>query len=163
VKPLPFNMYIGMGIAAFLCIFYGLFPNTLYIYLPFETDYQPFTVYHFVEITQIAVLTFAGFWLYRKKLAGERIIALDFDWFYRKPAPFFRRIFVNAIDNLFDLTQKAVHTFAIRISGQFDNPMKWLNPFARKNHDAQTYSPPMDVVMAFVLLIVLILGLFMVI
>jgi multicomponent Na+:H+ antiporter subunit D len=163
VKPLPFNMYIGMGIAAFLCIFYGLFPNTLYIYLPFETDYQPFTVYHFVEITQIAVLTFAGFWLYRKKLGGERIIALDFDWFYRKPAPFFRRIFVNAIDNFFDLAQKAVHHFAIRISGQFDNPMKWLNPFARKNHDAQTYSPPMDVVMGFVLLIVLVMGLFLIV
>lgn len=162
VKPLPLNMYIAMGMAAFLCIFYGLFPSTLYIYLPFETDYQPFTVYHFVEITQIALLTFAGFWLYRKKLAGERILALDVDWFYRVPAPFFRKVFVNAIDDLFDWTEKTVHNFAIRISGQFNNPMEWLNPLAQKKHQARTYSPPMDVIMGFVLFVALVFGLFLI-
>jgi multicomponent Na+:H+ antiporter subunit D len=161
VKPLPVNMYIAMGIAAFLCIFYGLVPGALYVYLPFEVNYEPYTVYHLVEITQIALLTFAGFWLLKKKMAGERMIALDFDWFYRKPAPFFRKIFVNAIDNFFGWVEKLVYGWAIQISGKFDNPMKWLNPFAEKEYEARTYSPGLDVITAFVLLVFFVFGIFM--
>jgi multicomponent Na+:H+ antiporter subunit D len=161
VKPLPVNMYIAMGIAAFLCIFYGLVPGALYVYLPFEVNYEPYTVYHLVEITQISLLTFAGFWLFRKKMAGERMIALDFDWFYRKPAPFFRAVFVNAIDNFFGWVEKVVHAFAIHVSGQFDNPMKWLNPFSKHQYEAKTYSPGLDVITAFVLLVFVVFGIFL--
>ncbi len=161
IKPLPVNMYIAMGIAAFLCIFYGLVPGALYVYLPFEVNYEPYTVYHLVEITQISLLTFAGFWLLKKKMAGERMIALDFDWFYRKPAPFFRKVFVNAIDNFFGWVEKVVHGWAIHISGKFDNPMKWLNPFAEKEYEAKTYSPGLDVITAFVLLVFVVFGIFL--
>ena len=96
------NMYIAMSIAAFACIFYGLFPNTLYVYLPFETDYNPFTIYHVVETMQISAMTLAGFWLMKKKLAGELIIALDVDWFYRKAAPATRLVLVTWVDNFYD-------------------------------------------------------------
>lgn len=161
VKPLPVNMYIAMGIAAFLCIFYGLFPGTLYVYLPFEIDYNPYTVYHFVEVIQISLLTFAGFWIFRKKLAGERIIALDMDWFYRKAAPSTRKVFVYYTDNFFAWVEKVVHGFAISISGKFNNPMRWLNPFSKKDYKAQTYSPATDIILAFTLFIFLIFGIFL--
>ncbi len=163
VKPLPVNMYIAMGITAFLCVFYGLVPGALYTYLPFQpVDYEPWTVYHLVEISQIALLTFAGFWIFRKKLAGERIIALDVDWFYRTPAPFFRRVFVNAIDNFFGWVEALAFRITDKLVGRFDNPMKWLNPFSKEENHARTYSPPMEMVMAFVILVILVFGIFLV-
>lgn len=161
VRPLPVNMYIAMGIAAGLCIFYGLFPGTLYIYLPLEVSYEPYTVYHLVEITQIALLTFAGFWIFRSRLAGERMIALDVDWFYRMPAPLFRKVFVNSVDNLFGRTEEFVYSLASRISAQFDNPMRWLNPLSDRNFEARTYSSATGTVMAFILLVILVFGLYL--
>ncbi|WP_069130791.1 Na(+)/H(+) antiporter subunit D [Rhodohalobacter halophilus] len=159
VKPIPKNMYIGMGIAAFACIFYGLYPQALYMYLPFEYDYNPFTVYHFVEITQISLMTFAGFWLLRKKLAGELIIALDVDWFYRKAAPLTRKVFVNGVDNFYDRVEDKIWDIARFLTQKFKNPMTWLNPFTDRNNEATRYSPAMEVVMSLILFTVLVFSL----
>jgi len=159
VKPIPKNMYVGMGIAAFACIFYGLYPQALYTYLPFETDYNPFTVYHFVEITQISLMTFAGFWLLRKKLAGELIIALDVDWFYRKAAPLTRKVFVHGVDNFYDRVEDKIWDIARFLTSKFKNPMLWLNPFTDRKNEASGYSPAMEVVMSFILLTVLVFSL----
>jgi multicomponent Na+:H+ antiporter subunit D len=161
VKPLPKNMYIGMGIAAFSCIFYGLYPQALYMYLPFEVDYTPFTVYHFVEITQISLMTFAGFWILRKKMAGELIIALDVDWFYRKAAPVTRKIFVQGVDQFYDRVEDKIWDVARFLTRKFKNPMLWLNPFTDKRNEASTYSPGMEVVMSFILFSFIVLALFL--
>ena len=152
VKKLPVNMYIAMGIAAFACIFYGLFPNTLYIYLPFEVDYEPYTIYHLVEVIQISLLTFLGFWLLKKKMAPELIVALDVDWFYRKAAPATRLVFVKKVDEFFDKVEEGILAIARWLSAKFQNPMVWLNPFTKKGNEASNYSPAMDVVMSFILL-----------
>ncbi|WP_340104928.1 Na(+)/H(+) antiporter subunit D [Rhodohalobacter sp. 8-1] len=158
VKKLPVNMYIAMSIAAFACIFYGLFPNALYVYLPFDTDYDPFTIYHFVETMQISAMTLAGFWLMKKKLAGELIIALDVDWFYRKAAPATRLVFVNWVDNFFDRVEERVIGTARFLTEKFKNPMTWLNPFTDRSNKADGYSPAMDVVMSFVMLTFIIIS-----
>lgn len=152
VKKIPVNMYIAMGIAAFACIFYGLFPGTLYMYLPFEVSYTPYTIYHLVEVTQISLLTFLGFWLLKKKMAPELIVALDVDWFYRKAAPATRKIFVVAVDNFYDRVEEMILNIAGFLSKAFINPMKWLNPFTDKDNKATTYSQGMEVAMAFILL-----------
>ncbi|MCC5905428.1 MAG: Na(+)/H(+) antiporter subunit D [Balneolaceae bacterium] len=152
VKKLPVNMYIAMGIAAFACIFYGLFPNTLYTYLPFEVDYEPYTIYHLVEVIQISLLTFLGFWLLKKKMAPELIVALDVDWFYRKAAPATRLVFVKKVDEFFDKVEEGILAIARWLSAKFQNPMAWLNPFTKKGNEASNYSPAMDVVMSFILL-----------
>jgi multicomponent Na+:H+ antiporter subunit D len=151
VKKLPFNMYIAMGIAAFACIFYGLFPNALYVYLPFEVNYQPYTIYHLVEVTQISLLTFLGFWLLRKKLAPEMILALDVDWFYRKAAPASRKIFVVKVDRFYDWSEEVILSIAGFLSRAFVNPMRWLNPFTDKENKATNYSQAMEVAMVFIL------------
>ncbi len=152
LKPIPVNMYIAMGILAFACIFYGVFPNALYTFLPFETGYEPYTVYHIVEILQIVLLTFVAFWFLRKKLAPELTTVLDLDWFYRKAAPAVRRVFVFKVDKFYDNVEDAILATARFLSKKFKNPMLWLNPFTDKKNEASRYSPSMEVVMSFIIL-----------
>ncbi len=158
VKKLPLNMYIAMGIAAFACIFYGLFPGTLYVYLPFEVNYQPYTIYHLVEVIQISLLTFLGFWLLKKKMAPELILALDVDWFYRKAAPGVRKVLVTKVDAFYDRVEDGILTIAGFLTKKFKNPMLWLNPFTDKKNEAFRYSPSMEVVMSFIILSFLVLA-----
>ena len=156
LKPIPVNMYIAMGMSAFLCIFYGVFPNALYIYLPFEMDYNPYTIYHFVEIIQISLGTFVVFWFMREKLKGSLVLVLDLDWFYRKAAPATRKAFVIGVDRFYDRVEEGILSTAGFLSRKFDNPMVWLNPFTDKENRADRYSPTMEVVLSFILLTVLV-------
>lgn len=161
VKPLPKNMYIGMGIAAFSCIFYGLYPQALYAYLPFDYDYNPFTVYHFVEITQISILTFAGFWLLRKKLAGELIVALDVDWFFRKPASSFRYLFVTIPNNFYGWAEQTALRSAENLSGISKNPLKYILPtFITDGQEVKSdgFSASIGAALAFILFGFLVAG-----
>jgi multicomponent Na+:H+ antiporter subunit D len=108
VGPVPQNMLVAMGIGAFFCTLFGVYPDLLYRFLPYEVTYNPYTVYHLVEMTQILVFTFIGFWTLRKKLEGEALIALDTDWFYRRSAPLARRVFVSAVAGFFDGSERVV-------------------------------------------------------
>lgn len=152
LKPVPVNMYIAMGILAFACIFYGIFPSALYAWLPHAMDYEPYTVYHVVEITQIALLTFVVFWWMKKKLAPELTTVLDLDWFYRKVAPATRLIFVQNVNSFFARVEDGIQYSARYFARKFQNPMRWLNPFSDEKNEASTYSPSMEVVMSFILL-----------
>jgi len=152
VRKLPWNMYVAMGLAAFACIFYGIYPSALYTYLPFDAKYDPFTIYHFVEVMQISAMTLAGFWLLKKKLGGKLIIALDVDWFYRKAAPGVRKVFVTWVDNFYDRVEDGIIGTAQFLTEKFKNPMTWLNPFTDRRNKADGYSPAMDVVMSFIML-----------
>jgi multicomponent Na+:H+ antiporter subunit D len=80
----PANMIWAMGGAALLCTFFGVYPWLLYSALPYpEVLYNPFQVYHFIEMIQLLVFTFVAFWIFRKQLAGEPYLAIDFEYFYR--------------------------------------------------------------------------------
>ena len=90
-KEAPVPMLIAMGIAAFLSVAIGLYPQPLFALLPHQAhivDYNPFTAYHFVEQLQLllfAVLAFAlliKFKLYPPEVPSTN---LDVDWFYRIP------------------------------------------------------------------------------
>ncbi|MEX2601714.1 MAG: proton-conducting transporter membrane subunit, partial [Balneolaceae bacterium] len=162
VKPLPKNMIIAMGIGAFSCLLFGIYPALLYNNLPYPVDYNPFTVYNLVEMTQILVFSFIGFWLLRKKLAGAPNILLDSDWFYRFPVSWIRNVFVSKPDRLFGLAEEGALTLSRSLASAFKNPMQWLNPFTSHNKEAATYSPGIELIMAFILLVILVSGLFMV-
>jgi len=82
----PTNMIWAMGITAFLCTFFGVYPWLLYDKLPYPQLYNPFQLYHFIEMTQLLIFTYIAFWVFRKKLAGEPYIAVDFEFFYRLAA-----------------------------------------------------------------------------
>jgi multicomponent Na+:H+ antiporter subunit D len=85
-KEPPLNMLAGMGLAAFLCIFIGIYPKFLYNLLPYPIDYKPYTPEHVVWTLEILLLTWLGFYIYIKKLGGESTITLDTDWSYRMGA-----------------------------------------------------------------------------
>ncbi len=80
----PMNMRVAMGIFAFACIFLGVYPDPLYSILPYQVDYQPYTVEHLVA--QFQLLLFAGlaFFVLLPMMKRTETISLDFDWFYRK-------------------------------------------------------------------------------
>ncbi len=102
----PLNMHIAMGLAAFLCTLFGVYPKLLYDYLPYAVHYQPYTVAHLTETAQILTFTFIAFWLLRYKLAGEALLPIDTDWVYRRPAALARRVFVDGVFSAFDFFEK---------------------------------------------------------
>ena len=85
-KEPPFNMCLAMGIAAFLCIFLGVYPYPLYNILPFPVDYVPYTSFHVLGMLQLLMFGALAFTLlvlsghYPAKL---RAVNLDTDWFAR--------------------------------------------------------------------------------
>ena len=87
-KEAPLNMLIAMGITAFLCIFIGVFPGPLYSLLPYPVEFEPYTPFHVVGMSQLLffgalayiLLIYSGFFP-----AEIRAINLDADWFYRLP------------------------------------------------------------------------------
>ncbi len=87
LQKLPPNVYVAMGIAAFFCTFYGLWPKALYVLLPFRTEYHPFTLHHVVQSVQILTATALGFWFFLPKLKSAPSVSVDTDWWYRRPLP----------------------------------------------------------------------------
>ena len=90
-------MLLAMFIAAFVCIFLGVYPWPLYDILPFPVDYQPYTAAHVLSQSQLlffsalafTVLKLTG--LYPPELPGVNI---DSEWLYRWLFPRSARTFV---------------------------------------------------------------------
>ena len=136
-KP-PINMYIGMGLVAFLCIFHGVYPSNLYQLLPYPVHWDPFTTHHLVETIQILVFTFTAFWIFRFKLLKPKPkIALDLDWFYRRPAKLARKILVDPWDKSFDWLEEQAINIARKLTIVAKNP---ILPFSSDKKD-KTYTP----------------------
>jgi multicomponent Na+:H+ antiporter subunit D len=118
----PANMLVAMAATALLCTLYGVAPGLLYRILPYPMDFHPYTVPHLVETTQILVFTFVAFWILREKLAGEEKIALDTDWFYRRPAQQVDRLTVGAVNAFFDAWERAAERAASGLAAAARNP-----------------------------------------
>ncbi|MBN2199040.1 MAG: Na(+)/H(+) antiporter subunit D [Candidatus Aminicenantes bacterium] len=103
----PWNMYLAMGVTAAVCILHGIKPGLLYRWLPYAADYHPYSRVHLSETVQLLVLTLAAFWMCRRLLEPHAGTVLDFDWFFRRPAAFFRFLFVDTTGRFFDGTARA--------------------------------------------------------
>jgi multicomponent Na+:H+ antiporter subunit D len=79
----PRNMLVAMGLVALSCVTIGVYPKLLYDLLPYPVRFEPYTAIHVVDMCQLLVFTFVGFWLLKSRLHGEPTITVDFDWFYR--------------------------------------------------------------------------------
>lgn len=87
VKEAPVNMLVAMGIAAFFCIFLGVYPRFLYAILPYPVEFVPYTIPHVMAQMQLLLFSALAFTLLLLSgiyPAEIRAINLDADWFYRK-------------------------------------------------------------------------------
>jgi len=80
----PKNMLWSMGLTSALCFIIGVYPDSLYVLLPYSVEYHPYTLSHLSEMLQILSFTGLIFFLLVKKLAPEEKINLDMDYIYRK-------------------------------------------------------------------------------
>ncbi|HOP86853.1 MAG TPA: Na(+)/H(+) antiporter subunit D [Syntrophorhabdaceae bacterium] len=80
----PKNMLWSMGLTSALCFIIGIYPDSLYVLLPYHVEYHPYTLSHLSEMLQILSFTGLIFFLLVKKLAPEEKINLDMDYVYRK-------------------------------------------------------------------------------
>ena len=84
------NMLVAMGIAAFLSIAIGVYPQPLYAILPYPVDYVPYTTTHVVTQLQILLFSALAFgFLMRTGLYPPALgsVNLDIDWSYRRLLP----------------------------------------------------------------------------
>ncbi len=100
-KEAPTNMLVAMGITSFLCIYFGIYPNSLYSILPYPVDYSPYTTAH--VITQLQLLMFgmlAVIFLIKTNVYKPKVAAIivDSDIIYRKFIPNILRYLNSLID-----------------------------------------------------------------
>ncbi len=82
----PKHMLWAMGIAAFLCIAIGVYPQALYNLLPYPVDYAPYTTTHVIVQLQLLMFSALAFvFLFKTGLYPPEVksVNLDTDWFYR--------------------------------------------------------------------------------
>lgn len=126
-KEVPWNMQLGMAIAAFMCIFLGFYPDYLYNMLPFEVHYHPYSAYHLSETFQILGFTGLGFFLMVKKLKPEPKSNLDLDWFYRKGALVFMWVASKPISIANDWIGEVYRTVGMRFTLAVARAMSWFD------------------------------------
>jgi len=82
----PVSMRLAMGIAAFLCIAIGVWPQPLYHLLPYPVHFTAYDIGHVVGQMQLLLFSIVAFgWLFRSGRYPAEIYStnLDFDWVYR--------------------------------------------------------------------------------
>ncbi len=155
LRPIPTGMFAAMTGVAVLCVVYGVFPGLLYAELPYFMDFTPFVIPLLVETTQILIFTFLGFWLVRAKLTPKDKISLDVDWFYRRLAPYLRRIFIGWVNVFFDTAERLSFRFADFVSFLSSDPMHALRTLHRplRDFDADADRPPLSTPITLTLLV----------
>lgn len=102
-KEAPLNMLVAMALAAFVCVFNGVWPWLLYSLLPYPVDYEPYTAAHILTQCQLLFFSALAFcWLklsglYPPELPGVNI---DAEWLYRKAFPLLGRRLGGALGTI---------------------------------------------------------------
>jgi len=151
-KAPPLNMILAMAAAAFFCTLHGVLPGLLYDMLPYRVHFAPYTLPHLVEASQILIFTFVAFWIYRSKVAGEAGITLDVDWFYRRPAKWAQRIFLDDLEAAFNKVESMTINTARKLALLANNPMSlFASSAGEKNFSPDAYRPAMQMLIILVL------------
>jgi multicomponent Na+:H+ antiporter subunit D len=162
-KAVPINMRIAMGIAAFLCFFMGIRPGTLYRFLPFVTDFHPYTAAHLMESVQILVFTGIAFYFFIVKLGGEATISLDTDWFYRWPKRVLNVVLVQGVSALFSRVDQDARRAASWISAFAKNPpenilrLSQFKSMTLTEFNPDQQRPPLGLSLALILIVFIVL------
>jgi len=139
IKPeaAPKVMLAAMTMLAFLCALFGVMPDLLYRYLPYDSSYDPFTMAHVIESLYVTIFTFTAFWVVRGKMIPGLNISIDTDWFYRKPAGFMRLIFVDYVNAFFDRMEELSISAVSALYEMSRNPLRY---FVNDGSDSKEYS-----------------------
>ncbi|SDE08291.1 Na(+)/H(+) antiporter subunit D [Rhodospira trueperi] len=83
----PLPMIFAMLLFAGLCIFIGVWPDPLYMLLPYPVEYESYTGAHVV--TQLQLLLFSGlaFFILLPLMKRTLTLTLDWDWMWRVAGP----------------------------------------------------------------------------
>lgn len=136
----PWNMQLSMLIGASLCIAVGTFPALLYQFLPYENSYNPYTLYHFLETSQLLGFAAIAFVLLKQYTEPEAKITLSMDWFYRKGGRVFIWLVRNPIqwaDAMWGEAYRAVGLRSLMTTARFWSWFDWngidglIDSFAR--------------------------------
>ena len=113
-KEPPWNMRLAMALTAFFCIFHGSYPASFLSLLPYPVEYHAYVPHHLVETMQILLFTGLGFYFLHRKLKPEPKLNLDVDWFYRKGARAFIRLFAYPLEVVDNFVSKLYATAGLR-------------------------------------------------
>ncbi len=139
IKPdaAPKAMLAAMAMLAFLCALFGVMPDLLYRYLPYDSSYDPYTMAHVIESLYVTIFTFTAFWVVRDKMIPGINISIDTDWFYRKPAGFMRIVFVDYVNAFFDRMEELSISAVKGLYEMSRNPLRY---FVNDGSDSKEYS-----------------------
>ncbi|MBM4314743.1 MAG: Na(+)/H(+) antiporter subunit D, partial [Deltaproteobacteria bacterium] len=151
-KAPPRNMILAMAAAAFFCTLHGVLPGLLYDMLPYKVHFAPYTLPHLVETSQILIFTFVAFWIYRAKVAGEAGITLDVDWFYRRPAKWAQRLFLEDLETAFNKVETLGMNIAGKLSRLSKNPMLIFSGSGEKYFSPDKHRPAIHTLIVLALL-----------
>ncbi len=133
-KEAPLNMLIAMGLAAFLCIFLGVFPQTLYSILPYPeaaAAYVPYSASHVVLMLQLLFFSALAFTIlmitgiYPPEMRG---INVDCDIVWRRGSQFFFLIvkkIIAPIDTAIGHLYRSVGLVLLMILARFLSWFDW--------------------------------------
>ena len=139
-REIPVNMKIAMGMTAVLCIAYGLMPNLIYRYLPFEMAARPaYTMSGVLLTIEMYGMAIVPFMMYLSKMEPHTAISLDTDWFYRKPFAAIIGFVSHGLCALCAALGQGWWVLSKEFIGLTENPMDLLDarPFRKRTR----YSP----------------------
>jgi multicomponent Na+:H+ antiporter subunit D len=111
VDEAPASMLVAMGIAAFFCIFLGVYPKFFYAMLPYSVEFEPYTVPHVVAQLQLLLFTGLGFVLLLLSgiyPAEIRAINIDADLIYRKGGRLFYQVMATVLNGFNKMADKVL-------------------------------------------------------
>jgi multicomponent Na+:H+ antiporter subunit D len=132
-KEPPWNMLLAMGLAAFLCVFIGIYPEPLYRILPFPVDYVPYTGDHVVgqlQLLMFGALAFALLILSGYYPPEIRSLNLDLDWVYRKGGGALYKVMDRALNGLNSFAERKLWSVTSFLAGFFKDAFAQLALFA---------------------------------
>lgn len=126
-KEAYWNMQVGMFIAAFMCIFLGVYPDYLYNMLPYAVDYHPYNSYHLAETFHLLGFTGLGFYIMVNYLKPHDVSNLDLDWFYRKGALAFMWLARKPVNAANEWVSNVYQTVGLRFTMAAARAFSWFD------------------------------------
>ena len=82
-KDAPWNMAAAMVLFSVLCIVIGVFPDTLYRFLPYPVEYKSYSADKVLFYLQLLLFSGLAFFLLLPLMKRTLTISLDTDWIWR--------------------------------------------------------------------------------